>query len=108
MNKEEFKVTRIINIPREEINCSCCKHYGKQTCVPYGLSCQYESIFPYRRIRLNQAQWNRINEIVRNLLQENKQLKDQLEYEQLLNEKILYRLTQYEYEIKELRGDSNE
>lgn len=100
MNKEEFKVTHIINIPREEINCSCCKHWGEQTCVPYGLGCQYESIFPLNKsIRLSQAQLNRINEIVRDF----RQLKEQLEYEQNLNEKVLYRLTQYEDEIKELR-----
>lgn len=81
MNKEEFKVTHgIINIPREEINCSDCKHWGEQTCVPYGLGCQYEPIFPFRNrsIRLSQAQLNRINEIVKNLIQENKQLKDKI------------------------------
>lgn len=38
--------------------------------------CQYEPTILHRSPRLSQAQLNRINEIVRNLQQENKQLKD--------------------------------
>ncbi len=106
MNKEEFKVTHgIINIPREEVNCSRCKHWGEQTCVPYGLDCQYEPILPYRKLRLSQAQLNRINEIVRNLKQENKQLKDKIKDLQENNNGDNYSVENVVNILKDLLGD---
>lgn len=86
MSNEEFKVTHPINIPRETINCAECKHYGEQTCVPYGLGCQYEPIIPHRTVRISQKHINNINKIVKELQQENQELKKQVEE---ANEKIL-------------------
>ena len=79
MSKEEFKVTHTINIPRETINCAGCKRYGEQTCVPYGLGCQYEPIIPHGTVRISQKHINNINKIVKELQQENQELKKQLE-----------------------------
>lgn len=76
MSKEEFKVTHIAKIYRETIDCSKCKHCGEQTCVPYGLSCQYEPTLPHSNTRISQKQINDINKIVKQLQQENNQLKD--------------------------------
>ena len=79
MNREESKVTHIVKIPRETIDCAKCKHCGEQTCVPYGFSCQYEPIIPRSNVRISQKQINDINKIVKQLQQENKQLKERLE-----------------------------
>lgn len=79
MSKEEFKVTHTINIPRETISCAKCKRYGEQTCVPYGLSCQYEPIIPHGTVRISQKHINNINKIVKELQKENQELKKQLE-----------------------------
>lgn len=76
MNREESKVTHIVKIPRETINCAKCKHCGEQTCVPYGFSCQYEPTIPRSTVRISQKQINDVNKIVKQLQQENKQLKD--------------------------------
>ena len=76
MNREESKVTHIVKIPRETIDCAKCKHCGEQTCVPYGFSCQYEPIIPRSNVRISQKQINDINKIVKQLQQKNKQLKD--------------------------------
>ena len=76
MNREESKVTHIVKIPRETIDCAKCKHCGEQTCVPYGFSCQYDPIIPRSTVRISQKQINDINKIVKQLQQENNQLKD--------------------------------
>ena len=79
MNREESKVTHIVKIPRETIDCAKCKHCGEQTCVPYGFSCQYEPIIPRSNVRISQKQINDINKIFKQLQQENYSLKKQLE-----------------------------
>lgn len=76
MNREESKVTHIVKIPRETIDCAKCKHCGEQTCVPYGFSCQYEPIIPRSNVRISQKQMNDINKIVKQLHQENKKYKE--------------------------------
>lgn len=79
MNREESKVTHIVKIPRETIDCAKCKHCGEQTCVPYGFSCQYEPIIPRSNVRISQKQINDINKIVKQLHQENKKYKEVIE-----------------------------
>ena len=76
MNREESKVTHIVKIPRETIDCAKCKHCGEQTCVPYGFSCQYEPIIPRSTVRISQKQINDINKVVKQLRQENKKYKE--------------------------------
>ena len=74
MNREESKVTHIVKIPRETIDCAKCKHCGEQTCVPYGFSCQYEPIIPRSNVRISQKQINDINKIFKQFCPSSKRI----------------------------------